>query len=143
MIEEKMETNLNDDENDPALISKHFWTHLKSTNKSTRIPESMYYNSRYRNNPKDQATLFNQFFADKFSEASSLDIDIDWHNDEDNDIDFNISKVRNLLKLVKPRKASGPDRIHGLVLKNCAFGLAYPLSKLYQVVEISQCCPSA
>ena len=46
MIEEKMETNLNDDENDPALISKKFWTHLKSTNKSTRIPESMYYNSR-------------------------------------------------------------------------------------------------
>ena len=133
MIEEKMETNLNDDENDPALISKKFWTHLKSTNKSTRIPESMYYNSRYRNNPKDQATLFNQFFADQFSEASSYDIDIDWHNDEDNDIDFNISKVRNLLKLVKPRKASGPDRIHGLVLKNCAFGLAYPLSKLYQV----------
>ena len=35
--------------------------------------------------------------------------------------------------MVKPRKASGPDRIHGLVLKNCAFGLAYPLSKLYQV----------
>ena len=54
----------------------------------------MYYKSRYRNNPKDQATLFNHFFADQFSEASSYDIDIDWHNDEDNDIDFNISKVR-------------------------------------------------
>ena len=81
----------------------------------------MQYNNRYRNNPKNQATLFDQFFADQFSEASSYDIDIDWHNDEDNDIDFNISKVRNLLKLVKPRKASGPDRIHGLVLKNCAF----------------------
>ena len=97
----------------------------------------MYYNSRYRNNPKDQATLFNQFFADQFSEASFYDIDIDWHNDEDNDIDFNISKVRNLLKLVKPRKASGPDRIHG------------PLSGIVQFwynpsrVEISQCCPSA
>ena len=121
---------LNVDENNPALISKFFLTHLKSTNKSTRIPESMYYNSRYMNNSKDQATLFNQFFADQFSEASSYDIDIDWHNDEDNDIDFNISKVRNLLKLVKPRKASGPDRIHGLVLKNCAFGLAYPLSTI-------------
>ena len=58
-----METNLNDDENGPELISKNFWTHLKSTNKSTRIPESMYYNSRYGNNPKDQATLFNRFFC--------------------------------------------------------------------------------
>ena len=70
MIEERMETNLNDDENYPALISKNFWTHLKSTNKSTRIPESMHYDRRYRNNPKDQATPFNQFFADQFSEAS-------------------------------------------------------------------------
>ena len=45
----------------------------------------MQYNNRYRNNPKNQATLFDQFFADQFSEASSYDIDIDWHNDEDND----------------------------------------------------------
>ena len=133
LIEEKMETNLNDDENDPALISKKFWGHLKSTNKSTRIPESVYYNSRHRNNPKDQTVLFNRFFADQFSEASLYDVDIDWHNDQVNDIDFSLSKVRNLLKEVKPRKAAGPDRIHGMVLKNCAFGLAYPLSKLFQV----------
>ena len=76
MIEEKMETNLNDDENDPALISKKFWGHLKSTNKSTRIPESVYYNSRHRNNPKDQTVLFNKFFADQFSEASLYDVDM-------------------------------------------------------------------
>ena len=56
-----MENNLNDDENDLALIYKIFWTHLKSTNKSTQISDSMLYNSRYRNNPKDRATLFNQF----------------------------------------------------------------------------------
>lgn len=54
-------------------------------------------------------------------------------NDDDNNIDFSLQKVRKLLKLVKPRKAAGPDTIHGLVLKNCAFGLAYPLSKLFQV----------
>ena len=117
MIEEKMEANLNDDENDPSLISKKIHSHLKSTNKSTRIPESIHYNGKYRNNPKDQAVLFNQFFADQFSEASNYDIDIDWHNDVENDIDFSIAKVRNLLKKVKPRKAAGPDSIHGLVLK--------------------------
>ena len=41
--------------------------------------------------------------------------------------------MRNLLKNVKPSKAAGPDCIHGLVLKNCAYGLAYPISKLFQV----------
>ena len=59
----------------------------------------------------------------------------------DHPVDFNISKVRNLLKLVKPRKASGPDRIHGLVLKNFAFGLAYQLSKLYQASHNSGIIP--
>ena len=60
---------------------------------------------------------------------------------EDNYIDFNISKLRNLLKLVKPRKASKPVCFHGLVLKNCAFGLAYSLSKLYQVSQNSDIIP--
>ena len=133
MIEEKMEANLNDDENDPSLISKKFYSHLKSTNKSTRIPESIHYNGKFRNNSKDQAALFNQFFADQFSEESVYDIDIDWLNDDENDIDFSIARVRNLLKNVKPSKAAGPDCIHGLVLKNCAYGLAYPISKLFQV----------
>ena len=128
-----MEANLNDNENDPSLISKKFYSHLKSTNKSTRIPESIHYNGKYRNNPKDQAALFNQFFGDQFSEASNYDIDIDWLNDDENDIDFSIAKVRNLLKKVKPSKAAGPDHIHGMVLKNCAYGLAYPISKLFQV----------
>ena len=133
LIEGKMESNLNDDENDPALLSKKFWGHLKSTSKSTRIPQSVHYNGRHRNNPKDQAILFNKYFADQFSESSNYDIDIDWHNDDDNDIDFSLPKIRNLLIQVKPRKAAGPDGIHGMVLKNCAFGLAYPLSKLFQV----------
>ena len=81
----------------------------------------------------DQAKLFNQFFVDQFSDASVYNIDIDWQNDVENDIDFSLQKVRKLLKSIKPRKAAGPDTIHGLVLKNCAFGLAYPLSKLFQV----------
>ena len=133
MIEEKMESNLNDDDNDPALLSKKFWGHLKSTSKSTRIPESVYYNSRHRNNPRDQAILFNRFFADQFSDSSLYDIDIEWDNDDTNNIDFSLSKIRKLLHQVKPRKAPGPDGIHGMVLKNCAFGLAYPLSMLFRV----------
>ncbi|MCP4458443.1 MAG: hypothetical protein GY816_10545, partial [Cytophagales bacterium] len=133
MLEEKMATNLNDDENDPAVISKKFWKHVKSTCKSTRIPESVYYNGRYRNNPKDQAILFNTFFADQFSNPSHYNIDIDWDNDDTNNIDFSLSEIRNLLYQVNPRKAHGPDGIHGMVLKNCAFGMAYPLSILFRL----------
>ena len=37
------------------------------------------------------------------------------------------------MKEVKPDKAAGPDGIHGMILKHCAFGLAYPLSKLFKI----------
>ena len=53
-MHEKMTLNLVDD-SDPALIPKKFWSHVTSKSKSTRIPESVYYGSRFRNNSKDQA----------------------------------------------------------------------------------------
>ena len=128
-----MAANLNDDDNDPALISKKFWGHVKTTCKSTRIPESISYRDIIRNDPIGQADIFNDFFVAQFSDASSYDIDIDFVYDELNDIDFSVQTVRNLLKQVKPKKAPGPDGVHGMVLKHCAFGLAYPLSKLFKL----------
>ena len=49
---EKTRDNLNDVD-DPALISKKFWSYVKSTSKSTRIPNSVNYKGRVRNNPSD------------------------------------------------------------------------------------------
>ena len=42
-----METNLNDNQNYLALISKRICSYLKSTNKSAWIPDSVYYNGSY------------------------------------------------------------------------------------------------
>ena len=42
MIEGKMKTNLHDDENDPAILLKKFWSHFKSTNKSEIYTDSRY-----------------------------------------------------------------------------------------------------
>ena len=131
LVKEKMRANF-DDEVDPALVSKIFWKHLKSTSGSSRIPETIGYHTRFRNNPSDQAELFNDFFADQFSDASNYDIDIDFSNDAENDIDFNFRRVRSLLNKVNTNKAPGPDAIHGQVLKNCASSLAYPLSLIFK-----------
>ena len=107
-----------EDLDDPLLISKKFWFHLKSFSKSTRIPESVFYGTRFRNNSKDQAELFNQFFCDQFSESSSYDIDVNFVNDDDINIDFSHDRIRQLLRRVKVQKAHGPDYFHGKVLKN-------------------------
>ena len=116
-----------------SLVSKKFWSYLKLSSKSTRIPESVCYNGRYRNNSRDQVELFNEFFANQFSYLSSYNIDLDFRNDDMNDIDFSFQRIRSILKKVKPKKAPGPDGIHGIVLKNCAVSLAYPLSKLFKI----------
>ena len=63
-------------EHDPTLIPKRFWSHVKSTSNSSRIPECVSYGGRFRNNAKDQSELFNAFFYDQFSSPSNYDIPV-------------------------------------------------------------------
>ena len=108
-----------DDQDDPTLIPKKFWSYVKSMSKSSRIPGTINYHGRFRNNAKDQAEIFNEYFEEQFSEASKYDIDIDFSNDSVNDIAFNTSRIRKILKNINVNKSPGPDGIHGKVLKNC------------------------
>ena len=132
LTDAKMISNLSDDD-DPALISKKFWSHVKSTSKSTRIPGTVNHNGRFRNNPIDQAKLFNEYFEGQFSEASKYNIDLDYRNDAVNDIDFSYDRVLKILRDINVNKAAGPDGINGRVLKNCREGIAYPLSCLFRI----------
>ena len=139
LAEEKMRNNF-DDQDDPALISKKFWSHVKSTSNTSRIPETVNYGSQYRNSPGDQAELFNQFFVDQFTSPSKYDIDIDYQGDTDFNIDQN--SVYFLLKTMNANKALGPDGIHGKILKNCATSLAYPLSLIFNTSFKTGAIPS-
>ena len=132
LISKKMRDNMVDSD-DTALITKKFWSYVKSTSKSTRIPESVNYEGQLRHNHKDQANLFNEFFFKQFSDPSMYDPDIDYSNDSNFDIDFDHRIVRKHLREVNSNKAQGPDGIHGKILKNCAVGLAYPLSLLFKL----------
>ena len=53
---------INDDDEDPSLISKKFWSYVKSKSNTSRIPETVSYSGRFKNNVKDQTELFNTFF---------------------------------------------------------------------------------
>ncbi len=132
LLNEKMREHV-EDESDPGLISKKFWKYLKSTSGGTRIPETVNYGTRFRNNVQGQTELFNDFFADQFCESSKYDIDIDFSNDQDFNINFDFRKIRTLLKNINANKAAGPDGIHGRILKQCAASIAYPLSKIFEL----------
>ena len=139
-LNDKLKLNFVDD-SDPALISKRFWTHVKSKSKSTRIPETVKYCNRFRSDPKDQANLFNEYFYNQFSEASDYNIDIDFINNDFLDLQFHSEDIFNILKMLNANKAAGPDGIHGKVLKSCARSLAYPLSILFNLSFVTGCIP--
>ena len=140
MMDERMRLSVEDDSDD-ALISKKFWTYVKSKSKSTRIPETVKYHNRFRNNPSDQAALFNEYFYEQFSQESDYGIDIDFRDDCFSSLVFSREDVLLILKKLNPNKAPGPDGIHGKVLKNCAHSLAYPLSVLFNLSFSTGCIP--
>ena len=78
--------------------------------------------------------MFNTFFYNQFSEASRYDIDISFESDNNFDIDFNIDKIRDILRNIDCNKAQGPDNIHGIILKTCSNSLAPPLSILFKLI---------
>ena len=126
---------------DPALITKKFWAHVKFQSNSCRIPNCVNYSDQLSYLPKDQAELFNIFFFNQFSEPSSYEIDLSYFRDSDFDIDFDHRFVRKLLTDINSNKAQGPDGIHGKILKNCAVGLAYPLTCIFRTSYYSGIIP--
>ncbi len=124
--------SLNADD-DSGAISKKFWSYVKSSSNSFRIPESMSYNNTFRNDALGQAELFNTFFYEQFSAPSSYDIDIDFSDDNRFNIDFHHSRIRKILLKINSNKARGPDNIHGKILKHCAVSIAFPLSCIFKL----------
>ena len=70
-----------DDELNPNVITKKFWSSVKSASKSSRIPEKMHLGNTVRNNSEEIANFFNKHFYNQFSDSSAYEIDIDFSND--------------------------------------------------------------
>ena len=117
-------------EDETTIINKKFWSHIKNTSKSCRIPDSIHHNGRYRTEPTDKCEMFNTFFCDQFSESSSYDIS-NLLTSTRIDMFFHPLHVQKLLRGVKPNKAAGPDGIDGTILKYCSDSLHIPLCILF------------
>ena len=71
------------------------------------------------------------------SEPSNYDIDINFQNDCNFDVDLSVSRIKLILNNLDINKAQGPDNINGTVLKHCSESLAYPLSKLFKLIMLA------
>ena len=112
------------------ILTKKFRSHVKSSTKSTRIPEVISYCGSTASEPLVKATLFNEFF----SGPSTYDTSIDFRNDDMSDIEFSVHRIKSILNSIDIDKAQGPDAMNGAVLKNCSATLAYPLSKMFNLI---------
>ena len=132
LIKSKMRANFDDDLN-PNAITKKFWSSVKSASKSSRIPEAMHLGNTIRNNSEEIANLFNQHFYDQFSDRSTYEIDIDFSDDLFSDFALDERNIYDALKNLNPDKSKSPDNIDGLLLKNCAQSISYPLTILFNI----------
>ena len=135
-----------EDEEDSNLITKKFWSYVKATSKNTRIPEQIHLNDVHKSDHSEQANLFNTFFHEQFSSPSSYDVHVD-NTHTQHDIDyastlFSSSRIVDILTKLNTRKAMGPDKIHGEVLKKCASTLAPALEILFTKCYVSGQLPS-
>ena len=128
LIKTKMRANLSDSNRNK--LAKKFWSHIKSASRNTRVPETVYLGGKSSSDTKVKADMFNKFFFDQFSDASSYDIDISFESDNNFDIDFNTDKIRGILRNIDCNKAQGPDKSHGIISKTFANSQAWPLSIL-------------
>ena len=131
LIRSKMRANL--DYCDRNILTKKFWSHVKSSKNSSRIPEVISYEGITANEPLAKANMFNQYFYKQFSGPSCYDTNIDFTNDSTFDIDLSDSRIKPLLDNLDINKAQVPDAVSGAVLKNCSKTLAYPLSILFNL----------
>ena len=129
LVKSKMRENL--DFNDRNVLTKKFWSHVKSCKNTRRIPEVISYKGITSSVPSVKADIFNNYFYKQFSEPSLYNIDIDFANDSGNEIDLSVARVKSVLDSLEINKAQDPDAINGAVLKNCSKSLSYPLHKLF------------
>ena len=95
LIKTKMQTNLFDESHENA-ITKKFWSYVKSTSNSHRIPDSVHYKHKFRCQAKDKANMFNEYFYDQFSESSKYDITVDYN--KNTQIVFDQIAIENFYK---------------------------------------------
>ncbi len=142
LVETKMGSSFEDND-DPNLITKKFWSYVKATSRNTRIPEMIHNEGIFKTKPIEQSVMFNSFFYQQFSEQSNYDtpVEID-PNDNQFNIDFDCQRVFSILSKLNASKAVGPDKIHGKVLKTCAYALSIPLSILFKKSYYTSSLPS-
>lgn len=123
-----------------SLISdpKSFWSFVNTSKKIKGLPSAMNYESTVSTNPSDCCSLFKTFFSsvyttdDSVNNESEFDLNIREHIPIGN-LRLTPEEVLYGLLHLNENKGVGPDNIPPIVLIRCAYSLAAPLCKIFNL----------
>ena len=133
MIDQKYNKYTKDSLDDIRTNLKRFCSFLRSKTKSKHIPSEMKFQGNTSGEPEVVANYFNNFFNSNFTHFHNTD-NLPHINSFINPnlsiVQLSVAEVRIILQNIDTSKATGPDGIPGVFLKNCAKELTPFFTKL-------------
>lgn len=138
------------------LNATGFWSFIKNKRRSDNdIPSTMNWNDTIANDGQEVSNLFASFFKNTFQPVTpylpnTISGQTAINHSSISEQDVNLSKlnvryddVYKQLRKLDSRKGAGPDELPNQFLKNCAAGLAEPITHLFSTSLESGMFPSA
>ena len=113
---------------------KLFWKFIRDKNKETGIPKTMKYNDMCSSDGKLIVNMFAQHFSSAYgvsTDPGNNVLKVINSNLNLSSLHLTITEVLDKLNDIDIKKGSGPDKIHPIFLKNCAFALSRPFWLLF------------
>lgn len=113
---------------------KQFWNYVSLKKENNSLPSKMLFNGNHASSDVDKAELFASFFKSVFvNDANEVPIDefLIGYYPTSRFTTISIEEIHNELLSIDTNKGIGPDRIHPILLKNCANALARPLQLIF------------
>ena len=122
---------------DPSTGSKTYWKILNTFLNKCKVPRipPLFENSTFISDCKEKATVFNEYFARQCTPFATDSIlpPLSYHtNNRLSHIIISIDDVKDILKVLKPNKANGPDNISVPMIKLCSDPICLPLQIIFQ-----------
>ena len=122
---------------DPSTGSKTYWKILNNFLNKCKVPRipPLFENNCFISDCKEKATVFNDYFAKQctpFLTNSVLPPVTFYTENRLSHINISVDDVKDILKVLKPNKANGPDNISVPMIKLCADPICLPLQIIFQ-----------
>ena len=132
--------------NEKVLIEngnlKGLYNHVKRRTKDNSSDFPLTQHGALITNQTDKANIFSEYFASVYTHSDNLPTDFPLRTQSTlTHYRFYESRVKKVLKSLKPKLSSGPDGIPMYLLKKVKNTISYPLSLLYGWSFVTATCP--